>query len=92
MDSSSGKEIKRKKAYIDEKAYRDAIISKPDIVVFMLGTNDSKTHNWDEKNFRKDYLSLVNKFKGLTGKSGHKCTLYLMIPPPVYEDRFKYCQ
>src|SRR4051794_25029443 len=36
------------KPYDKQKAYRDALAFKPDVVVIMLGTNDSKPQNWDK--------------------------------------------
>ena len=41
--------------------------AKPDVVLFMLGTNDSKPVNWDGKadDVKRDYAKLVDEFLAL---------------------------
>ena len=48
----------------------------------MFGHNDSRDKDWDEKLFKKDYVEMINSLL----KMGSKPSIYLMIPPPVYED------
>ena len=45
--------------YVSKKAYRDSLAWEPDIVLLMLGTNDTKPWNWNPGIFREDYLRLV---------------------------------
>ena len=46
--------------YIERDVYKESLEYEPDILVIMLGTNDSKPENWvDEKNFWKEYMELV---------------------------------
>lgn len=81
------------KPYIKEKAYQDALAMKPDIVIIMLGTNDTKPQNWKfEKEFEADYRALVQSFKRLDSKP----TIYLCRPSPgpdkpgnIYEGHLK---
>jgi acyl-CoA thioesterase-1 len=55
---------------------------KPDIVVIMLGTNDSKAQNWvHESEFISDYRDLVKLFQGLDSKP----RIYLCRVPKVIE-------
>jgi len=54
---------------------------QPDIVVLKLGTNDTKSHNWDAEKFSKDYQALVDTFN--TIKSHPR--IYLCIPVPVFK-------
>lgn len=68
--------------YWNEDNYQDALISKPDIVILMLGTNDAKTINWDQTNYIKDYKEMANIFLSLQTKP----LLYMMIPPPLYKE------
>lgn len=52
--------------YIKEKAYKDALAFKPNIVVVKLGTNDSKPFNWVYKNdFKADMEALIKSFQNL---------------------------
>lgn len=57
----------------------------PDIVIIMLGTNDSKPQNWIRSlSFEDDLEALINDFKSLPSKP--KC--FLCLPVPVYETRW----
>jgi acyl-CoA thioesterase I len=65
--------------YVREKAYQAALAMKPDIVVIMLGTNDTKPQNWKfEKEFEADYRALVESFQRLDSKP----VIYLCRPSP----------
>jgi lysophospholipase L1-like esterase len=49
--------------------FQDALASKADVVVIMLGTNDTKAANWPKKEFFvPDYKDLVEKFKAMPSK------------------------
>ena len=66
--------------YIKEKAYADAQAFLPDVVVIMLGTNDTKPQNWvHEDEFVADYKALIESFKGL---SSHP-RVFICRPCPV---------
>jgi MYXO-CTERM domain-containing protein len=53
----------------------------PDVVVIMLGTNDSKAGNWaNESEFEGDYTDLINHYESLGA------FVYAALPPPVYGD------
>lgn len=51
--------------YASKKAYRDSLAWEPDIVLLMLGTNDTKPWNWNPGIFREDYLRLVESYLAL---------------------------
>ncbi len=51
--------------YVCKKAYRDSLAWEPDIVLLMLGTNDTKPWNWNSGTFREDYLRLVESYLAL---------------------------
>ena len=51
--------------YVCKKAYRDSLAWEPDIVLLMLGTNDTKPWNWNPGTFREDYLRLVESYLAL---------------------------
>lgn len=66
--------------YWNEKAYQDALAFQPDVVVIMLGTNDTKPQNWAHKDeFRKDYEDLVKSFTSLPTTP----RVFVCLPPPV---------
>lgn len=68
--------------YWKEKAYRDALASAPDVVILMLGTNDTKPQNWKhERDFAADYEELVKSFQALESKP----RIYVCRPCPVPE-------
>lgn len=52
--------------YISRPVYQESLNYEADILVFMLGTNDSKPENWtNAEDFMKDYKELLNSY--LTG-------------------------
>ena len=51
--------------YVSKKAYRDSLAWEPDIVLLMLGTNDTKPWNWNPGIFREDYLRVVESYLAL---------------------------
>lgn len=55
--------------YSKEKMYQDALAMKPDVVIIMLGTNDTKPQNWKFKDeFEADYKMLIKSFQGVKSK------------------------
>lgn len=55
--------------YWKEKAYQDALKSEPDVVIIMLGTNDTKPQNFQhEKDFAGDCEELVKAFQALASR------------------------
>lgn len=52
--------------YVSKKAYRDSLEWNPDIVLLMLGSNDTKRRNWDPDIFRRDYSKMVESYLALT--------------------------
>ena len=68
--------------YWNEKAYQNALKSEPDVVIIMLGTNDTKPQNWKfESEFVADYTELVKSFQTLASKP----RVYVCRPCPVPE-------
>lgn len=57
--------------------------TKADILIFMLGSNDSKQILWDEAKFEKEYMDVIAHYKQM------QCfrQIYIMIPPKVFNDR-----
>lgn len=53
----------------------------PDIIVVKLGTNDTKSQNWDIDNFAIDYQALIDTFNTIQSKP----KLFLCLPVPVFK-------
>jgi acyl-CoA thioesterase I len=83
--------------YIKTRAYDDALAFKPDDVVIMLGTNDSKhpgdgsldaakaINNWQFKaDFIPDYEALVAEFR----KANPNVKVYACLPTPCFPGRW----
>ncbi len=66
--------------YSKEKKYQDALAMKPDVVIIMLGTNDTKPQNWKFKeDYLADYKKLVTSFQSLESKP----RVFICRPVPV---------
>lgn len=48
--------------YVTKRVYRQSLEWNPDIVTIMLGSNDTKRHNWDPEIFRRDYAAIVDSY------------------------------
>lgn len=67
--------------YRKQKAFKSALAFKPQVVVIMLGTNDSNPKNWQYKDeFVTDYMALIASFRKLENKP----KIYLCLPVPIY--------
>lgn len=65
-----------------EKAYRNALAFKPDILLIGLGTNDSKKVNWNHKeDFAGNYKEIIAEFR----KQNPKLKVYCLLPIPSQE-------
>lgn len=75
---------------VPERSYRDTgyldmvKLQSPDILVVMLGTNDSKEDVWDAQRYQEEYVALVEELQAIESEPD----IYLMIPPEAfpYED------
>lgn len=66
--------------YQKQTAFSDALAFGADIVIIMLGTNDTKAQNWAHKaEFISDYHDLISKFQ----KSARPPKVFICRPPPV---------
>jgi lysophospholipase L1-like esterase len=73
------------KPYWIEAAYTQAKAINPDIVIIMLGTNDSKLNtNWTpyKNEFYDDYVDMINSFRTLTSQP----EVYICLVPPAYKE------
>ena len=58
------------KPYQKSQQFKDALSSNPDVVVIMLGTNDTKPVNWrhSAKDYEADYRDLISDFQKIASK------------------------
>ncbi|MDE5654087.1 MAG: hypothetical protein K2I46_00585 [Clostridia bacterium] len=66
---------------VNEKVYKQSLDYKPNIVVILLGTNDTKENNWDRDKFVNDYGEIIDSYLSL--ESAPK--VYILTPPPLFE-------
>jgi acyl-CoA thioesterase I len=72
--------------YWHEEALAKAMALAPQVVVIMLGTNDSKPINWQyAQQFERDYLALIDTFLRLPSQP----EVMVCLPPPVYQNGFE---
>ncbi len=64
------------KPYIYTKSYQPSIDYDADIIVFMLGSNDSKPYNWvDSETFKKQYIELLDTYLLNNSSKVYLCTV-----------------
>ena len=73
------------KAYRKEQKYKDSLEAGADIVVVMLGTNDSKDYNWeqlqgDPTQYIVDMTNLVRSYQ----QSEAQSTVLIALPPTAF--------
>lgn len=67
--------------YRDSEAFRSSGAFDPDIVLIMLGTNDSRGDNWKGVSaFADDYRDLVRHYRSL----GSRPDVWLLTPPALF--------
>lgn len=71
--------------YTKETLYQQSLDFKPDVVVIMLGSNDTKKNNWNKEKFTKDYCEILDSYLN----SASKPEVYLLVPTPFFEIRGK---
>ena len=65
--------------YVNSGEYADSLKSNPDIVIIMLGTNDTKTINWNPDDYKEGLSKIISSY------------LELETKPTVYLVRSPYC-
>lgn len=66
-----------------QEEYRKVVETHPDMVVVMLGTNDTKNVNWQHiEDFVKDYTALIRSLRELPSTP----QVFVCSIPPVFND------
>lgn len=74
--------------YVSTEEYKLSLRRNPDIVVIMLGTNDSKAMNADRiradggAQYKEDMIALIDSYRALSASP----TVFLALPATVYRD------
>ena len=69
--------------YQKQGAFKNAKEFNPDVVVIMLGTNDTKPQNWENKDkFETDYIDMIKQFAALPSKP----SIFICYPPYIAEN------
>lgn len=69
-----------------DKPYRDTgylekvVHGKPNMIVLMLGTNDSRPNNWNRDEFRRQYVALVQELQKIASSP----KICIMVPPKAF--------
>jgi len=73
------------KPYWNEPAFREVTGFDPQVVVLMLGTNDTKPQNWKYgKEFAADLRAMLDYFAGLPAHP----KIWVGLPVPVYQTQW----
>ena len=76
---------KSDRPYWNMGAFKTSHDFKPDIVIIKLGTNDSKSQNWKNKNqFVSDTVALIKSYQALSSKP----KVYVCTAAPVFKTRW----
>lgn len=71
--------------YTSHKRYRKSLDFKPDVVLIMLGTNDTKPYNWiSTEAFQDNYRQLILSYQELPSRPD----VILMTPASVFPENF----
>lgn len=70
--------------YLQEKNARLSLESEADIVIIMIGSNDSRPAFWNREQFIKEYKELVNLYVSMPSQPD----VLLVTPPYVPTSRF----
>lgn len=64
-----------------DTGYVDMVkLQSPDVLVIMLGTNDSRKERWDAEAYEVQYLALIDELQQIESHP----EIYLMTPPRAY--------
>lgn len=68
--------------YINEDFASESLSEDAEIVIIMLGTNDSKPDNWNAEQYEKEYAEFVQRYQNMESNPD----VYIMLPPRVFAE------
>lgn len=68
--------------YGEEDFAKETLETEADIVIIMLGTNDSKKVNWDAESYEEEYIRFVKRYQEMDSAP----EVYIMVPPRVFAE------
>lgn len=68
--------------YINEDFAAESLTEAADIVIIMLGSNDSKPDYWNADLYEKEYIELVQKYQNMESAP----SVYVMAPPCIFAE------
>jgi len=66
--------------YINENFATESLNVDADIVIIMLGTNDTKPMNWNAEQYTRDYITFIQNYQNMDSSP----EVYIMFPPRVF--------
>lgn len=64
----------------NQPQYNYTFSLNPDVIFIKLGTNDSKSWNWNPAKFKADYIDMIDKFRAMPTHP----TIYMIAPAKAY--------
>lgn len=68
--------------YVAEDFAEESLEEDADIVIIMLGTNDSKKKNWNAEKYEEEYIQFVKNYQNMESAP----EVYIMMPPAVFAE------
>lgn len=70
--------------YFSEKNAQLSLESEADIVIIMIGTNDTRAPYWHKERFVKEYGEMIDRYQAMSSQPD----MYLVVPPYIPTSRF----
>lgn len=66
--------------YTAEKHYEESLTQDADVVILMLGSNDSKPDFWDAERYEEEYIAFIRQYQNMESQP----MVYIMVPPAIF--------
>lgn len=66
--------------YPQESFYEESLTQDADIVIIMLGSNDSKPDFWNASQYEEEYTALIAQYQSMASNPA----VFIMIPPAIF--------
>lgn len=68
--------------YGEEEFAVESLNEEAEIVIIMLGSNDSKPDYWNAEQYKEEYIEFVQKYQNMDSKP----EVYIMLPPVIFKE------